>query len=110
MNIRTLFFLTFFCIIFSTPVLAESIFVAQTSKGDSTGTNSTNAHSIEWFNDATNWGVGLNKISAGDKVFFIGEISSAIKVRGSGGKDYFDALIRIENISYIEAMFRNYQR
>jgi len=26
------------------------------------------------------------------------------------GKDYFDALIRIENISSIEAMFRNYQR
>jgi small nuclear ribonucleoprotein (snRNP)-like protein len=26
------------------------------------------------------------------------------------GKDYFDALIRIENISAIEAMFRNYQR
>ena len=26
------------------------------------------------------------------------------------GKDYFDALIRIENISAIEAMFRRYQR
>ena len=26
------------------------------------------------------------------------------------GKDYFDALIRIENISAIEAMFRKYQR
>ena len=26
------------------------------------------------------------------------------------GKDYFDALIRIENISSIEARFRNYQR
>ena len=26
------------------------------------------------------------------------------------GKDYFDALVRIENISAIEAMFRNYQR
>ena len=26
------------------------------------------------------------------------------------GKEYFDALIRIENISAIEAMFRNYQR
>ena len=26
------------------------------------------------------------------------------------GKDYFDALIRIENISAIEAMFRGYQR
>jgi hypothetical protein len=26
------------------------------------------------------------------------------------GKDFFDALIRIENISAIEAMFRNYQR
>ena len=26
------------------------------------------------------------------------------------GKDYFDALIRIENISAIEAMFRNLQR
>jgi hypothetical protein len=26
------------------------------------------------------------------------------------GKDYFDALIRIENISAIEARFRNYKR
>jgi len=26
------------------------------------------------------------------------------------GKNFFDALIRIENISAIEAMFRNYQR
>ena len=26
------------------------------------------------------------------------------------GKDYFDALIRIENISAIEAMFRSFQR
>jgi hypothetical protein len=26
------------------------------------------------------------------------------------GKDYFDALIRIENISAIEAQFRNFQR
>ena len=26
------------------------------------------------------------------------------------GKDYFDALIRIESISAIDAMFRNYQR
>ncbi len=26
------------------------------------------------------------------------------------GNDFFDALIRIENISAIEAMFRNYQR
>jgi small nuclear ribonucleoprotein (snRNP)-like protein len=26
------------------------------------------------------------------------------------GKEYFDALIRIENVSAIEAMFRNYQR
>ncbi len=27
-----------------------------------------------------------------------------------GGKDYFDALIRIENISAIEAQFRKFQR
>ena len=66
------------------PLAAEQIFVANTSTGSDLGTDCLNAHGATWFNNATNWGAGVNQISAGDTVHLCGDISNALTVQTSG--------------------------
>jgi hypothetical protein len=65
-------------------VVAEEIYVAQTSAGGNTGTNCANAHSVAWFNTAGNWGTGTDKISAGDTAHLCGNITTTLTVQASG--------------------------
>ena len=46
-----LFLFPFFC-------KAEDLYIAQTATGSDTGTSCSDAHSIVWFNAASNWGSG----------------------------------------------------
>jgi len=55
--------------------------------------------------------VSVTIVSGKTLTGFVKEVGNhLIHLEKVEGKDYFDALIRIENISAIEAMFRNYQR
>jgi hypothetical protein len=55
--------------------MSEHIYIAQTAQGGDTGVDTANAHSVDWFHSAANWGVGAGKISAGDTVHLVGTIS-----------------------------------
>jgi hypothetical protein len=70
-----------FCLFFSS---AETFLVTQTGAGGNM--------SVFQFNDASNWGPGEGKISAGDTVYFKGEIEDTIYVRGSGSSTGFITL------------------
>ena len=65
-------------------VTGEDVFITQATSGVDTGANCANAHSVAWFNTATNWGVGAGKISAGDTVYLCGTITSRLNVQASG--------------------------
>lgn len=70
--------------ILSLSVLAEDIYVAQTSSGLDNGTSPANAHSAVWLNTSGNWGTGADKVSAGDTVHLCGTITTALVAQGSG--------------------------
>lgn len=63
---------------------AEDIYVAQNAAGSDDGTSSANAKSLAWANTSANWGVGANKISAGDTVHLCGTLTNVLTVNGSG--------------------------
>ncbi len=68
-------------------VHAEDIYIAQTARGSDTGASSANAHSIAWFNSDENWAtvvVNDGKIGPGDKVHFVGTLTTAATIQGSG--------------------------
>jgi hypothetical protein len=58
--------------------------VAQTAHGSDNGTDTANAHSVLWFNNAGNRGVGANKIGAGDTVHLCGILTAPLTINGSG--------------------------
>lgn len=69
--------------------VAENIYVAQNSSGGNSGADCSNAHSSTWFNNASNWGAGKDKISAGDTVHLCGTFTGTngqtmLTVQGSG--------------------------
>lgn len=61
---------------------AEDIYVAQSSAGGDTGADCANAHSLAWLNDASNWGAGAGKVSAGDTVHLCGRFDLAAATQG----------------------------
>ncbi len=63
---------------------AKDVFVAQEACGADTGLDLTNVHSVAWLNAPANWGVAPDKISPGDSIHLVGEISTSIVVQGSG--------------------------
>ena len=72
----------FLCAILISPfvlisTLAEDIYITQTASGGNTGVDSTNAHSLTWFNSSANWGAGVNKVSPGDTVHLCGTFTAA---------------------------------
>lgn len=73
---------TFFA--FLSTCMAEDIYIAQDVAGDNSGADCANAHSMEWFNTAENWGLGDANTSAGDTVHFCGTITTTANVRMGG--------------------------
>ena len=63
---------------------AEDLYIGQSSAGAGDGTSCANQRAISFFNTAGNWGVGANKISAGDTVYLCGTITTAMAVQGAG--------------------------
>lgn len=62
----------------------EDLYVSHLGAGSQDGSSCANAHSVVWFNTVGNWGVGADKISAGDTVHLCGTIATNITVQGSG--------------------------
>lgn len=65
-------------------VWAEDIYIAQNTAGLDNGSSCANAHSAVWFNTATNWALGVGKISGGDTAHLCGIITSQMVARASG--------------------------
>lgn len=65
----------------------EDIFIAQVAKGNNTGKDNANSHSVAWLDSSANWGIGDNKISPGDIVHLCGIITDPIAIKGNGTKD-----------------------
>lgn len=65
-------------------VWAEDIYIAQNTAGLDNGSSCANAHSAVWFNTATNWAIGVGKISGGDTAHLCGIITSQMVARASG--------------------------
>jgi hypothetical protein len=85
MEKRRIFMMTILAFLLLTGfAFAEDIYVAQTSRGSDTGADAANAHSIAWLNDASNWGAGAGKVSAGDTVRLYGTFTSTLQLQGSG--------------------------
>lgn len=66
---------------------AESIYITDQTSGGDTGVDAANAHSVSWFNTSGNWDIddatdGL--IGPGDTVWYVGVITNAVIVQGSG--------------------------
>ncbi len=72
------------CLLGSTGVSAENLYIGQSSAGGNTGADCANQKAISFFNTAGNWGAGAGKISAGDTVYLCGTITTAMGVQGSG--------------------------
>lgn len=64
--------------------LAEDLYIAQTAQGSDSGIDAANAHSVAWFNTASNWGAGAGKISPGDTAHLVGTITSVLTAQTSG--------------------------
>lgn len=71
-------------ILFPVFAYAETLYIGQSSAGAGDGTSCANQRAISFFNTAGNWGVGANKISAGDTVYLCGTITTAMTVQGAG--------------------------
>jgi hypothetical protein len=70
-----------------TPIRAEDIYIAQTEQGADTGRDPANAHSVAFFNAASNWRSSTKtsgKIGPGDTVHLVGTITTGLTVEGSG--------------------------
>ena len=65
---------------------AKDIYVAQTARGNDTGADATNAHSVAWLNASANWGLGGNRVSPGDTVHFNGNITSTVATQAGGNE------------------------
>ena len=63
---------------------AEDLYIGQSSAGAGDGTSCANQRAISFFNTAGNWGVGANKISAGDTVYLCGTITTKMTVQAAG--------------------------
>lgn len=66
------------------PGWAEDIYVAETAAGGNTGADCANAKAMSWLNNASNWGAGADKVSAGDTVHLCGTLTSSLNIAGSG--------------------------
>jgi hypothetical protein len=70
-------------------VRAELIYIAQNAQGQDTGSDGSNAHSVTFFNDPTNWSSPRKlpgKIGPGDTVHLVGTISTSLVIQGAGMK------------------------
>lgn len=70
------------CFCFS--AFAEDIYVSESGAGLADGSSCANAHSVSWLNTQSNWGAGVNKVSAGDTVHLCGRLLTAPIVQASG--------------------------
>ncbi|MCP4372109.1 MAG: hypothetical protein GY797_28915 [Deltaproteobacteria bacterium] len=77
-------------VFFSFPSIAEDIYIAQTAQGGDTGVDSSNAHSVAWFNSSQNWKNQTGKISEGDTVHLYGTISTALTIYGHNRTIFFE--------------------
>jgi hypothetical protein len=67
------------------PVLAEDIYVSQSGSGSVFTTScAVGSRSMAWLNTVGNWGVGADKVSAGDTVHLCGTLTSTLTIQGSG--------------------------
>lgn len=64
--------------------IAKTVWIAEHARGNGDGRDRHNAHSIEWFNDAANWGGESTTINPGDTVMLSGTITTAATIQGSG--------------------------
>ena len=76
--------LTFALIIFASAATGEDFYVTQSGAGTGDGLSLGNAWSVANLNTSGNWGVGVGKVSAGDRVRLNGTLTTAITVAGSG--------------------------
>jgi hypothetical protein len=85
-------------LIFVLPTISQAadIYIAQNASGANTGTDCTNAHSVVWFNTATNWGSGTGTIGPGDTAHLCGTFTTALNVQASGVAGS-PVIIRFEN-------------
>jgi hypothetical protein len=90
-GLKMLFFLRTLMLVvaISGAAWAEDIYIAQTVQGTDSGASCAEAHSVAWFNSASNWGDNAGKIGPGDTVHLCGTITyngsgSLLKVQGSG--------------------------
>jgi hypothetical protein len=68
---------------------SKNIYVAEQSVGASNGTDCTNAYSVTWFNNSSNWGNSSTQITPGDIVHLCGTFtgtagSTMLNVQGAG--------------------------
>ena len=66
------------------PIMADNIYIAQSSAGSDSGVDAANAHSVAWLNSASNWGVDPSDVKVGDTVILNGTITNTIEVMASG--------------------------
>lgn len=72
----------FLLLLFVSLSFGETFWVSQNATG--IGDTKANATNYTFFNTAGNWGSGAGKISAGDTVWFTGQITNALTIQGSG--------------------------
>lgn len=73
-----------FLMLLAVSLYAEDIYVSDAASGSGSGVDASNTHSMAWFNNATNWGSGADKVSPGDTVHLVGTIATTWTVAGSG--------------------------
>lgn len=63
---------------------AADIYIAQTTQGSDTGADPSDAHSIAWLNNSSNWGSGANQVYNGTTVHFCGTITNSLTMPQGG--------------------------
>lgn len=68
------------------PLLANSIYIAQTAQGgtQSDGSSCANAFAVSYYNTAANWGSTVGKIGPGTTVHLCGTITTSLVAQGGG--------------------------
>ncbi len=85
--------------------LAEDLFVGQSAAGLDDGSSCANQKAVTWFNTLGNWGVGANKISAGDTVHLCGTITSQMVGKASGSAGNVITILFEDNAKMSSAAF-----
>lgn len=87
---------------------AEDFYVAQSAAGGDTGADCSNAKSLSWLNNPSNWGTGAGKVSAGDTVHLCGTFTGQLAVAGSGSAGS-PVILRFESGAKFTANWWPYQ-